>query len=57
MKDFISSHFLLKKLKVYKDIAALDRLSILDQSGFDEGNITSKQLKIDVHNYFHYKNA
>jgi hypothetical protein len=56
IKDFVTSHFLLKKLKVYKDIAALDRMSLIEQSMIEESSNNFKQLKIDVHNYFHYKN-
>ena len=56
LRDFVSSHFLLKKLKVYKQIAAMDRLSVIEQSDLQDGS-NLKQLKIDVHNYFYYKNA
>lgn len=56
VKDFVTSHFFLKKLRLYKDIMVLNRYSVVEPSTYSDGS-DSKQLKMDIQTYNDYKNA
>ena len=53
LQDFVCSHFLMEKLKLFKDISVFDVYSsIMPNEGEDNVRLS---LKMNIQEYYHYK--
>lgn len=55
LQDFAASHFLMRKLKLYREINVVERMSSIVYSEDSRGE--SRSVKMNVQQYYFFKNA
>ena len=55
LQDYVCSHFLMKKLKLFKDISVFDTYSSIMMNEEGAGDTIKLSLKMNIQQYYHYK--